>query len=234
MRDGRQPGVAPAPGRAARRGSEPLAEVGERARPGSSGGSADRSGRRRPPAPLAAAAPAAGGRAAWRGRVGRRRLRGSASAAVRPRPRRSTSATSKSTADSASTPAGVGEVVGDAFAEPALAAALAPERRGRSSASSLRRPDPAPAGLRPADAVGAGRPVDLAGRRDPVLVGRSELEGVEAVGGLVRAVARPGLDRVGGGVEQLVEPPPLVGCERAEDVVDACSDPVRRSRPAAG
>ena len=112
--------------------------------------------------------------------------------------------------------------VGDAFGDPAVAAAPAAHRRRRAR---LRRPAPAgrirrqPVRVRRI-AVGVGRAVDLAGRGQPGRVRRSELEHVEAVGGLVRALARPGLDRVGGGVEQLVEPLLLVGREAGQDVVD--------------
>ena len=52
-----------------------------------------------------------------------------------------------------------------------------------------------------------------------------QLERVEAVGRLARALARPRLDRVGGRVEQLVEALPLVGRERRQDVVDRAPRP---------
>ena len=60
-------------------------------------------------------------------------------------------------------------------------------------------------------------------------IGRSELERVEPVGRLVRPLARPLLDRVGGRVEQLVEALLLVGRELGQDVVDGV--PVRLADP---
>ena len=106
--------------------------------------------------------------------------------------------------------------------------------RGIAQASGLAGRIRPPAGPRPADPVGVGRPVDLARRGEPGRVGRPQLERVEAVGGLVGALARPLLDRVRGRVEELVEPLLLVGREACQDVVDGASDPARRSRPAAG
>ena len=76
-----------------------------------------------------------------------------------------------------------------------------------------------------------GGPVDLAGRREPVGVGLAELERVEPVRGLARAVAGPRLDRVGGGVEQLVEALHLVGRELREDVVAPVADRIADAHP---
>ncbi len=104
------------------------------------------------------------------------------------------------------------------FGQVAVATAPATDR-WRRQRDVLGRLDPAPAGLRPPDAIGAGRPVDGAGRREHLRVGRPQLEHVESIGRLARAVADPFLDRVGAGVEQLVEPLPLVGRKRGEDVV---------------
>ena len=109
-----------------------------------------------------------------------------------------------------------------------------PRDRRHSSCDRRRRvrhlrPDLPPAGLRAPDSVRPGRPVDLARRRDQVLVGRAQLERVEPRRGLVRALARPRLDRVGRGVEELVEPLALVGLELREDVVD--EPVVRRADP---
>ena len=100
---------------------------------------------------------------------------------------------------------------------------------GIAQASGLAGADPAPAGPGPADPVGVGRAVDLARRGEPGRVGRPQLEHVEAIGGLVGALARPGLDRVGGRVEQLVETLLLVGREAGQDVVDRA--PVRLADP---
>ena len=124
-----------------------------------------------------------------------------------------------------------------ALGEPALPALPAAQRRaaahsrpprplavgvgriGRIVAGDLRA-QLSPARLRPPDPIRPGRPVDLARRRDPVLVRRPKLERVEPRRGLVRALARPGLDRVRRRVEQLVEALPLVGLELRQDVVD--------------
>ena len=114
-------------------------------------------------------------------------------------------------------------------------------RAGRAAAGSsiqasalssfLRWQDAPPAGLRPADAVGVRRAVDLAGRGESVGVGLAQLERVEAVGGLARAVAGPRLDGVGGRVEQLVEPLDLVGLELREDVVASVADRIADPDP---
>ena len=134
----------------------------------SSGGSADRSGSRWPPPFRAGAGPAAVGvgratvgvRAGGGGLGGARRASSTSA---------STAAMSKSTASSA---AGRGvarrEVGGDALGDPAVAAAPAAQRRlGHGSGVRLGRADAAPAGPRPADPVGVGRPVDLARRGEP-------------------------------------------------------------------
>ena len=75
----------------------------------------------------------------------------------------------------------------------------------------------------------SGGPSTSPGGGEPGRVGRPELEHVEAVGGLVRALARPLLDRVRGGVEELVETLLLVGREARQDVVDG--RPVRLADP---
>src|SRR5438128_899046 len=91
-------------------------------------------------------------------------------------------------------------------------AAPSPSGHGAASGCSLpalvwstaTRQDPAPAGLRPPDAVRPGWPVDLTRRREPVLVGGSKLERIESRGGLVGPLSCPRLDGIGGFVEQLV------------------------------
>src|SRR5512140_1540204 len=81
------------------------------------------------------------------------------------------------------------------------------------------RPDLAPTRLRATDALLVRRSVDLAGRRPPRLVGRSQLEGVEPRRSPARALAGPRLDRIGGGIEQLRQSLTLVGPEEREDMV---------------
>ena len=108
----------------------------------------------------------------------------------------------------------------------------APSPSGRGAASAAAR-----SAVRPRRARGFGRtfrqpvfvrrmpsrpggPSTAPGAAPAVLVGRPQLERVEPGRGLVRALARPRLDGVGGGIEQLVEPLPLVGLELREHVVD--------------
>ena len=109
---------------------------------------------------------------------------------------------------------------------------------GRASMSSAVVPRAAaPAASRSASAGCPARPVGPStspGRRKPRLVGRPQLEHVEAVRGLRRSVSGPLLDRVGGGVEELVESLPLVRLERRSGRDPRSRDPAPRSRPAAG
>ena len=113
------------------------------------------------------------------------------------------------------------EVGGDALRDPAVASAPAAQRcvgHGQASASGGRtRRQPVFVRRMPS---ASGGPSTSPARRQTGRVGRPELERVEAVGGLVRALARPLLDRVGGRVEQLVEALLLLGREASQDVVD--------------
>ena len=111
-----------------------------------------------------------------------------------------------------------GEVGGDLLGDPAVAAAPAAERRRRRS-SGIARPCAGRTRRQPVLVrrmpSASGGPSTSPGAASRVVVGRPQLEHVEPVGGLARALARPRLDRVGGRVEQLVEPLLLVGRERA-------------------
>ena len=149
----------------------------------------------------------------------------------------STAATSKSTASSSrragrgaprTRPRPARRSVGRGRAGRAAAGVVGQASRRRRC---LPRQHAPPAGLRPADAVGVGRAVDLAGRGRAGRVGRAQLERVEPVGRLARAVAGPRLDGVGGRVEQLVEPLDLVGLEPRQDVVAAVADRVADADP---
>ena len=117
------------------------------------------------------------------------------------------------------------------FGDPAVAASAATQRRCRAwvrrpaSAGRIRRQ---PVRVRRMPSA-SGRAVDLAGRGEPGRVGRPQLEHVEAVGRLARPLACPFLDRVRGGIEQLVESRLLVGREGREDVVDR--RPIRFTDP---
>ena len=177
----------------------------------SSGGRTDRSGRRgrRPRRPR---------RTRRRARAGSLRGPAASSRGARPRPR-----------------VGLGDVEIDrprrrAARRPAQRSArdarrsVAPGRASRGGVPGLSsrpvlRVRPPPAGPGPSDPVLVGRSVHLAGRREPVGVGLAQLEGVEAIRGLVRAVAGPCLDTLRGLVEQLVEPLDLVRRELGQDVV---------------
>ena len=118
------------------------------------------------------------------------------------------------------------EVGRDLLGDPAVAAATSAEwwvgRRHRQSSAEPGRIRRQPVRVRRMPSASGG-PVDLARRREPARVGRAQLEHVEAVGRLARALARPGLDGVGGRVEQLVEALRLVGRERRQDVVDGAA-----------
>ena len=259
MRDVRQAGVVTATGRRA----VPASRAARRRAPNaplpwSSGGSTARSGRRRPgvagspPASRAGLLRPGAGAAAFAasGDPGRRRRRVPGPrqrrppSAVLPLRRCRASATSASTSASSKSRSsvrgcrGVGQASCVGLGRRSARRCGARDRVGRGAAAcslgALDGPNLAPARPRPADAVLVGRPVDGPGRRDAILVGRSQLERVEAVRGPVRALARPRLDRIGGGVEQLVEPL----ASRSDGTCSArgrrCCDRDRRSPRAVG
>jgi len=117
-----------------------------------------------------------------------------------------------------------------------LRAASIWRRRGRPPRTLTRHPRAASASAARSgapDAVEPGRPVDLAGRRRSFVVVRPQLEGVVVVGRLVRALPRPGFDRIRRGVEQLGQPGLLAPPELAQNVVDA-SRPGSLSQRGAG
>ena len=222
--------------------AEPLAQVANEPVAASSGGSAERSGSRWPR------------REAVRGRrrvpAGRRRCAPLAPSAARPRRLRrarprlavgvldlaSTSATSKSTARRSSPAHGGPRTRSRRARRSGAPAALAAQRR-RCSARGVRlgRAHPRqPVFVRRTPSA-SGRPVDLARRRRSRSSSAApQLEGVAPVGRLVRALARPGLDGVGGRVEQFIQPLPLVGREPLRTWSDRCRDPARRCRPGVG
>src|SRR5688500_13505412 len=192
----------------------------------SSGGRPARSGNRWP-APVRGADPVVPGRAAARRAfaggfpVGASRLRASS---ISP----STAPISKSIASSSLTP---GWRAANSLATCSAIRRSRPRRprRGGVVDSGIGRfvlalQDTTPSSLRAADPGLVRRPVDLTGGGEPIRVRFAQLERVEAVGRLARALTRPSLDGVGSGVEQLVEALDLVRLELREDVVTAVSD----------
>jgi len=121
------------------------------------------------------------------------------------------------------------EIGRDPLGDPAVAATTTAERliRHDRARSSVRfgGADPAPAGPGAPDTVAIGWAVDLAGRGDAGRIGGPQFEHVEAVGCLVGAVARPGLDGIRGGIEELVESLLFIRSEPRQHVIDRA--PVR-------
>ncbi len=105
-------------------------------------------------------------------------------------------------------------------AEPGFYLALEGATAREAHSATLGRFRLAPAGPGAPDSVGTGRSVDLTRRRRTIVVGRAQLKGVEVVRRLAGPVTRPGLDRVGRGIEQLRQPSLLATIELAQDVVD--------------
>src|SRR4029078_2591845 len=79
-----------------------------------------------------------------------------------------------------------------------------------SAPATAPRQDPSPARSSATDALLVGRPVDFTRGGEKAHVRLAELERVNPVGCLARALMRPRLDAVGRRIEQLVEPLDLV------------------------
>ncbi len=122
------------------------------------------------------------------------------------------------------------EVGRDPLGDPTVATAPAADRRLRHAQASglagrIRRH---PVRVRRIPSASGG-PSTSPGAASALGVGRSELEHVVAVGGLVRPIAGPCLDGVSGRIEQFVETLLLVGREPGQDVVDRV--PIRLPDP---